>query len=202
MAKKNDAKGTATETVTETETVSQANSTKPETDGEISGTVSETGRRVRRTLMLKQFADPDWINRNVVAKGKGTHVAVGRIYGIAREFRKNVNDVNGRQVESIAVSGSFEGVRFADGEILNGATVYFPMAYAERIAAALSMKGGGMVQVDCDVGVEATGKAIPYEWTITNFVEDKAENILSALKNRRVPKALAGPDTKKLQAPA
>jgi hypothetical protein len=192
MAKKSkdDVAGEAAEDRNETETA--ATVAAPEAE-----TVGTEGRRVRRVLMMKQLASPEWIMQNVVAKGKGTHVLVGRIYGVAHTTRKNVNDVNGRPVESIAVSGSFEA-QSKEGELLNGATVYFPMAFAETIAAARAQEGVSLVNVDVDIGVEATGKTIPYEWTVTAYLEGKAENAIKALRDRRKPQLqIAAPGASK-----
>lgn len=146
---------------------------------------SNAGLRARRALMMKQFVpSPDWIMQNVVAKGKGTKVTVGRVIGIAHSVRRHVNDINGRQVESIALGGIFEG-ETSEGEVLAASTVYFPMAYAEMVAAALDQDGVKVVQVDADIGLEATGKTIPYEWTVTSYVEGEAMAVLSALRKRR-----------------
>jgi hypothetical protein len=174
----------------------EAETEQAEAHTEAHSGVETGGRRVRRVLMMKQFATPEWIMQNVVAKGKGTHILVGRIYGIASEARRKTNDVQGRPVESIAISGEFEGQSLLDGTIHNGATVYFPMAFAERIDAALKMEGVSVVNVDIDVGVEATGKAIPYEWTVVAHIQGEAQNALKALRDRRKV------DIKQLAAPA
>lgn len=157
----------------------------------------EAGLSVRRALMMKNFVpDQDWIMTHVVSKGKGTKATVGRIIGVASSTRRHVNDVNGKQVESIAIAGIFEAETL-DGEVITASTVYFPMAYAEMVAAALDQDGIKAVQVDVDVGLEATGKTIPYEWTVTSYVEGEAMSVLSALRRRRAlgkrPASLSAP---------
>lgn len=143
------------------------------------------GKRVRRVLTMKNFTTPEWVLQNVVAKGKGTAVKVGRVYGVATEVKKRTNEVNGKPVESIAVIGTFEGVRLDTGETTNATTVYFPMAYAEQVAATLVDPAVTMLQIDVDIGVEATGKAIPYEWTVTAFLSEREASVLTMLRNRR-----------------
>jgi hypothetical protein len=49
-----------------------------------------------------------------------------------------------------------------------------------------------------DIGVEATGKTIPYEWTVTAYLEGKAENAIKALRDRRKPQLqIAAPGASK-----
>lgn len=166
-----------------------------EQGAKVADTASEGGKRVRRVLVMKQFAAPEWIMKNVVAHGRGTHVKVGRVYGVAASAVRRTNDVNGQPVESIAIVGNFEGVAVNGGEVFSASTVYFPKAFAEQLAFALSVDGAGLLQVDTDIGVEATGKSIPYEWTTTSFIETEAAGVLLQLRNSRGSQA-------KLAAPA
>lgn len=166
-----------------------------ETNGEVTtetGSVETEGTRARRALMLKQFLpDPDWINKNIVAGGKGTRGTIGRIYGLATGYeRKNNTLPDGSISESIFVRGMFQSEGFITGELAEASGVYFPMAYAEKIAAVIEM-GVKTVEVDCDVGLEATGKAIPYEWVIVAFREGVEMDVLRRIRGtRKRPAAL------------
>lgn len=191
-------KKAATETAAaETETVETAvaETAAPETNGEVTtetGSVETEGTRARRALMLKQFLpDPDWINKNVVAGGKGTRATIGRIYGLATGYeRKNNTLPDGSISESIFVRGMFQSEGFITGELAEASGVYFPMAYAEKIAAVIEM-GVKTVEVDCDVGLEATGKTIPYEWVIVAFREGVEMDVLRRIRGtRKRPEAL------------
>jgi hypothetical protein len=166
------------------------------------GTVETDGTRARRALMLKQFIpNPDWINKNIVAGGKGTQMAVGRIWGVATSIGRKQNTLpDGKIVDSIVVNGIFQAESYLTGELSEASSVYFPMAYAEKIAALFaSVEGLKVVEVDCDVGLEATGKTIPYEWVIIAFREGEEMAVLKRIKGTRgrptnaAPLALAGP---------
>lgn len=172
-----------------------------------SGSVETEGTRARRAIMLKHFLpDGEFINKNVVAGGKGTQAKVGRIYGIATGYsRKNNTLPDGKVTESIVVNGMFHGESYLTGELSEASSVYFPMAYAEKIAACFEM-GSRTVEVDCDVGVEATGKTIPYEWVVIAFREGEEMDVLRRIRGTRArPTALlvsADGTEKALPAPA
>lgn len=176
-----------------------------------SGSVETEGVRARRAIMLKQFLpNPDWINVNVVAGGKGTRATIGRIFGIATGTSRKANTLpDGSVSESIFVSGMFQSEGFLTGEIGEASGVYFPMAYAEKIEALFKM-GVKTVEVDCDVGLEATGKTIPYEWVVVAYREGQEMDVLRRIKGTRArpanilvdgtgnPKAIAAPAQKAL----
>lgn len=153
---------------------------------------SGQGVRTRRVIVLKQFVPgPDWINQNVVAKGKGTQVMIGRIYGVAFEVgRKTGTLPDGSPSENIFVRGQFESLNYITGEVGEASTVYFPKAYAEKLE--MVFKGDEtikVVEVDVDVGVEATGKTIPYEWVTVAFVEGGKAATLKRLRTARAKPA-------------
>lgn len=177
------------------------------------GSVETDGTRARRAIMLKQFLpDPEWILKNVVAGGKGTRATIGRIFGIATGTARKTNTLpDGSVSESIAVSGVFQSEGFLTGELSEASGVYFPMAYAEKIEALIKM-GVKTIEVDCDIGVEATGKTIPYEWVVTAFREGKEMDVLKRIRGTRArpanilvdgtgePKAIAATAQKALSA--
>lgn len=158
------------------------------------------GRRARASFMMKNFVDPDWIMKNVVAKGKGTKVMVGRVIGIVTGTKEKKGSLpNGELSVSVVLEGTFETESYLDGEISAPSMVYFPNAFAKSVeaifAADQSVKA---VQIDCDVGVEATGKGIPYAWVIVNFVESEHQSPLKKLKAGRATPALAHSAPKQL----
>lgn len=172
---------------------------KPETETEeTGGSVSTEGVRARRGLTLKQLVpDQDWIMKNIVANGKGTRATVGRIFGIVTGCQRKQNDVQGKLIDSIACVGILNSESFLTGEISQGSSVFFPMAYAEQIAALFDADPSiKVIEVDCDIGLEATGKTIPYEWVTTAFLEGKEMAILKRLRaaRPRPTHLLAGPD--------
>lgn len=158
------------------------------------------GVRARRAIMLKQFLpDPNWIMTNVVVGGKGTRATIGRIFGIITGYETKWNNIPGQDqpVESIALRGMLQTENYITGELGEGTMVYLPAAYSEKVRAILAQgerknEAGEVVgndvkavEIDCDVGVEATGKTIPYEWVIVAFREGEEMAVLKRLRNTR-----------------
>lgn len=169
-----------------------------------SGSVQTDGVRARRAFMLKQLLpDRDWINKNVVAHGQGTKATIGRVWGIASGSVDKMNQLpDGTMSASIAINGAFQTESYVTGEISEASTAYLPMAYAEKLKTLfLSDKSIQVIEVDCDVGLEATGKTIPYEWVITAFREGEEMAVMKRLRNSRKPPAslLVGPKGEQLQ---
>lgn len=152
------------------------------------GSVQTEGVRARRAFMLKQFIpDPDWINKNIVAGGKGTQITVGRIFGFVTKTDRKQNTLpDGSPSESIVATGILQSENYLTGEIAEASTVYLPMAYAEKLEATFKMFPTlRMVEIDCDIGLEATGKTIPYEWVVTAYREGQEMEPLKRLKAGR-----------------
>lgn len=164
-----------------------------------------SGQRVRRAFTMKNFLPSGdinkWVAANVVSKGVGTHVAVGRIYGViaaaeAKEtlWKSNRPGEGEKLIKSIALSGELQAENAFTGEIVTMDTVFLPMAAASRIARAIAdQPRGARVQIDLDIGIESTGKAIPYEWTVTSYLSGHAERLLRSMRNsRRIGQAAPG----------
>ena len=166
------------------------------------------GVRARRAIMMKEFIPapgPDWINKNVVAHGKGTKVMLGRVFGfITGVGEKKGTLPNGEASVSIVCNGSFETENYVDGEVSQASSVYYPSSFSEQIKAMFAADPDlKVVEVDTDIGVEATGKSIPYTWVVVNHIEGAAVTPLKRLKAARgrpdnVPK-LAAPKAAQLE---
>lgn len=160
------------------------------------GQMEPAGIRSRKIIAMPQFIpSADWVNQNVVAKGKGTKVTVGRLYGIVTGTKEKLNKLpSGEEKTSIALLGMFEAVNLHDGEVSNANVAYLPDTVGETMKAMFAADPDlKTVQIDMDVALEATGKMIPYTWAITNYVKDESANPLAALRNNRVTPALTGP---------
>lgn len=146
------------------------------------------GKRARRVIVMKQFIpDADWINVNIVAKGKGTQVLVGRVFGVCTGYEDKENTLpNGEKSKQIVLRGSFEAESYVSGEVTDGTGIYLPMAYAEKVKALYAMMPDlKTVEIDCDIGLEATGKTIPYEWVVIAYREGEASDVMKRLKSSR-----------------
>lgn len=146
---------------------------------------TEEGTRARKVLTTKVFAKQADIITNIVPKGVGHKEMLGRITGIAYKSEVKVNDVQGKQIESYPLFGSFVAEIFATGELQQGSVLYLPDAFALQVRSALQLDGVTMAEIDVEIGVENTGKTIPYEWAVHSFVDGAEINALKAIRNRR-----------------
>jgi len=162
--------------------------------------VAPEGARQRRAFMPKHFIpNADWINVNIVAKGKGTKATLGRVFGVCTGFEiKNNTLPDGSPSSSVALKGMFNTENYMDGELSECTVTYLPASYSEKVMAMFQADDSlKVVEVDVDVGLEATGKTIPYEWVIIAYREGEEMAVLKRLRNSRgrpkdVP-ALAAP---------
>lgn len=163
-------------------------------------TTEPEGIRSRRAIMMKQLLpSQEWIIQNVVPLGKGARATVGRIFGIVQDYETKWNNIPGQDmpVESITLKGAIQYESYLTGEVGEGSSVYLPMAYAEKVrtvfksgertdeAGEVTGNDIRVVEIDCDIGVEATGKIIPYEWVVIAFKEGEAMAVLKNLRNSR-----------------
>lgn len=151
------------------------------------------GNRVTRAFSPKfLLPDPGYIMREVVAPSSvpgavKVHKMIGRLSGIVTryEHRSNKATVNGveKTIQSIGLVGVMQSENL-DGEVSTVSIAFLPMAFAEQVSAAIDM-GATAVQLDIDIGVIATGKPIPYEWTVTSYLEGRAERAIRQIRNSR-----------------
>jgi len=147
-----------------------------------------TGVRARRAIMMREFIpSQDFVNKEVIAKGKGTLVILGRVFGFVTGVTEKAGKLpNGEPSVSIVANGQFETENYQTGEISQASSVYLPAAAAEALKAQFAADPDvKVVEIDMDVGLEATGKTIPYAWYVANHVEGKEATPLRALKARR-----------------
>jgi hypothetical protein len=217
-ANKGDEKGADTTAAPEAGGNSEA------TGGDVIGTEpTQEGIRARRAVMLKQFIpgeNIDWIMKNVVAGGAKTRATLGRVFGICTGYElKHGTLPDGTPSTSIALKGAFQTESYVDGEVGECTLAFLPAAYGEKLKAifdanALTNSAGDvignnvkMIEVDVDVGVEATGKTIPYEWVITAFREGAEMAVLKRMRQSRARPAFVlktgeGSDAKVIEAKA
>jgi hypothetical protein len=156
------------------------------TGNDPNGPAPSTGIRARRVMTMKAFLpDADWIVKNVVVHGRGTHVSVGRLYGKAARSERTTKMWQDKQLTSVRIEGMFEAIGLITGEVTRCTTVYLPLAFAEQVEMALLTNPGSIVDMDVDIGLEATGNAIPHEWTVTSYIDGAAERAMRAMRNRR-----------------
>lgn len=183
---------TAAETVTETAAEMNAETAAASAAETQTADAPAEGVRARRAFMPKLFLpNKDWINVNLVSKGQGTRATIGRVFGTCFETQDKKGTLpNGEPSTTIALVGAFEAISYISGEIMSVTNAYLPMAYAEKVKSVFAANPEiKVVEIDCDIGLEATGKTIPYEWVVTAFLEGKEMERLKALRNKRRPPA-------------
>lgn len=164
------------------------------------------GVRARSAFMPRQFLPPgqgggiDWINMNVVAKGKGTQAVLGRVFGVCTGWAEKENTLpNGDKSVSIILNGTFQAENYMTGEVSDASKLFLPTAYSQRVKTMFQSDPDlKLVEVDADIGVEATGKTIPYEWVVVAYREGEDMGVMRRLKNSRgrpanAPPALVAP---------
>lgn len=166
------------------------------------------GIRARRAFMTKfLLPNPDWINKEIVAHGKGTQKIVGRLVGFITGAEEQTNEFQGKLLRSVVVYGQFEYESTVTGEIGASSSAFLPTSYSDAVLAQFKADPNlRAVEVDMDLGIEATGKPIPYEWLVIDHMGGDAV-MMKRLRNRRRPgqRALAAPSAETapaLAAPA
>lgn len=148
----------------------------------------EDGKRTRKAFMMKQFLpNKDFIAREIVGKGEGTKAIIGRVWGACFGWEEKTHTFpDGKTSTSVALKGAFEAENYITGELDSAVQVYLPAAYAERVVAAFkSMPDLKVVELDCDIGLEATGKIIPYTWVVVAYREGEEMATLKRIKSSR-----------------
>jgi hypothetical protein len=155
--------------------------------------VAPVGTRARRGFANKHLIpSTDWIMTEVVSKGKGTKVIIGRVYGVATGAEQKENEFGGKILTSVVLQGSFEAESYVTGEITYTSSVYPPGAYADIVMAMFAADSAlKNVEIDYDVCLEATGKPIPYEFFAEAYNDGREMAILKRLRLSRARPATA-----------
>jgi|SRR5215469_5882046 len=168
--------------------MSEAKAKEIETEANNGEVTTSEGVRTRKVFMMKHFIpSQDFVNKEIVAKGKGTKMMLGRVWGVCTDTDERINTFpDGRTATSIVLKGIFEAESYLTGEIDDATTIYLPAAYAERIKTIFATdKDARAIKVDVDLGLEATGKTIPYEWVVMAYSEGEEMALLKKMRSAR-----------------
>lgn len=146
----------------------------------------------------------DWIMKNVVAKGPGTRVALARLIGVATDATVQQNNVKGQMIDSIKLIGEFELTVFETGEVVIAGAAYLPKKWGTQVKMALDAAGddkGKRAEMLLTLGVQATGKSIPYSWTVNTHI-GRANSMLTGLKQSVLPQLAAASRTRQIEGTA
>jgi hypothetical protein len=162
------------------------------------------GERVERIITTRDFLPPDdpQFAARLGVEPRGTRVLLGSLRGVVNSTERRTANWQGKLLESVWLNGEFEAVLAGTGEIKSAPTAILPKAFGMTIEAsiaallaemypqgALTPTNGGLPQgvqltIDCDIGLEATGRSIPYEWIVVYYREGKAQKAMRDVRAR------------------
>lgn len=165
--------------------------------------ISDEGQVKRRAITPRDLMGPgekDQMLAELMVQPIGTFFLLGSLVGKVAATEEQTNEYKGEKLKSIVCIGAFDLVNARTGEITQSTRCYLPLAEAEDIAASLLLAPGSKVVIDCDIGIEKTGRNIPYMWTVKSHTESEMQRDLLELKryrqaraSRKQAKRLGGP---------
>jgi hypothetical protein len=155
----------------------------------------DRGQRVGRILTTKDTlpaGDPQFAQRLGV-QPVGTQVILASLVGVVNSTERKTTMWQGKELDSVWLNGEFEMVIRDTGEVKAAPTAILPKAFGITIETALAgIKGefghdgnAAQLTIDCDIGLEATGRTIPYEWIVIYYREGKAQKAMRDARDRR-----------------
>jgi hypothetical protein len=157
-------------------------------------------RRVQTLITTRDFVpggDTAWLVQNVASKPRGTIVMLGQLAGVVHRIEQHKSDYKGKTLDSVWLFGAFEARIAETGEIKSSVCAILPNAFGRMIEEAFR-QGADRAHLDIDIGVEATGRAIPYEWAIWSHMGGETQRALKALRSRQEARALKAPRSPRL----
>lgn len=119
----------------------------------------------------------------------GQSVPLGHIGGMVRGYEKRESQLPLKSGDkapppSIWLRGEFEATSYQTGEITRSVWAILPRVMGELVAEALDNHEGEAI-LDIELGVAATGRAIPYTYTVTTYSATRAQTALTAIRMRQ-----------------
>lgn len=158
----------------------------------------ENGMRLRTVIVPKDAIpgrSPEWIGDQLAGKPVGTIVEVADIAGWVVSTERRVVEWQGKRLESVWLKGLIQMTALHTGEIFEAAAVILPKAAGEAIDAIFQMAGDQQprirVELDMTLGLEKTGKAIPYEWVPISHARGRAQRVVSEMRQKQMARRLA-----------
>jgi hypothetical protein len=164
----------------------------------------DRGQRVGRIITTKDWANGRDPNMIIAGSPPGTRILLGSLRGVVDSTERSIHNYKDKPLESVWLNGEFEAVVAETGEVKAAPTAILPKAFGITIETAIAglKRDGGDAQltIDCDIGLEATGRPIPYEWIVIYYREGKAQKAMrdvTARQNARLARqgklAITGP---------
>jgi len=155
------------------------------------------GQLIDTFLSPRDFAPLDWLLQNVASKPAGYHVTLGRIAGYATNGEERESGLRLKPGEkapppSFWVKGAFESTALATGEVKTAPWLILPRSAGELLKGAFEA-GAERVLLDLEIGAQATGKTIPYRWTVRAYgtASGEAQKVVAMIRQRQEARAKA-----------
>jgi len=155
------------------------------------------GQLIETFISPRDFAEIEWLHQNVSSQPAGYHVTLGRIAGYATNGEERESGLRLKPGEkapppSFWVKGQFEGTNLASGEVKTAPWLILPRSAGELLKGAFQ-SGAERVLLDLEIGAQATGKAIPYRWTVRAFgtASGEAQKVVAMIRARQEARAKA-----------
>jgi hypothetical protein len=159
--------------------------------------IDDRGQLIETFLSPRDFASLEQCQALIAGKPAGYHVVVGRIAGYAtgadlRESGLKVKAGEKAPPPSFWAKGQFESVALATGEIKTAPWLILPRSAAELVGQAF-ISGAERILLDLEIGLQSTGKAIPYRWTVRAYgtASGEAQRLVAAIRSRQEARAQA-----------
>lgn len=150
------------------------------------------GRRIDALISPRSFVSMEEAQAMVAGKPRGWNMPIGRIIGYAkrgerRDSKAPVKPGADPLPPSYFINGTFECTSLMDGTIRTAPWLILPRAAGDMMETAFNSGGAERVLLDIELGIEATGRAIPYTYTVTAYGtrETADQKALSALRARQ-----------------
>jgi hypothetical protein len=169
----------------------------------------EERQRLRRLITTADFLpgrSKEWAIQNVASRPRGTYIPLGLLDGMVNAIERKAYTATPtgggptRALESIWLKGSFEATIAATGEIIRAPNCILPLALGEMIEASFR-QGNERASLDCEIGLEATGRMIPYEWVVISYVSGEAASASRARRQKKQARLAAMIERKAIAAP-
>jgi hypothetical protein len=149
--------------------------------------IKEEGLRLENLISPRSFIAAERLSAFYAGKARGADpMALGHLAGYVRGYERRESTLPVKPGEkaaapSVWLRGVFEATVYETGEIKSGSCLILPRVMGEALADALDA-GETNALLDVELGVEATGKMIPYTYTIKSFHANRAQAAITAIR--------------------
>src|SRR5262249_20161045 len=129
----------------------------------------DQGRLIENFISGRTYATQAWCLANVASASPGTHVIVGTLAGVAVSCERLAG--KGDYPAYIKLKGNFMAKSALTGEVTQAPWAILPGKAAGDMAEVAftgdeDHPAAHRLMLDLEIGVQATGKAPPYRWTV------------------------------------